>query len=176
MAAALTQPIMPALRCCPPHMSRLCWAAALYDWLRVTEDRVCVVLKKAHLEPLANAASKAAARGMADFVVVSYDLLKDVGKVLAALEFEVCGALRLLRAAAGTRCLLCCQISLLLAGRADEAALGGRCACQVVILDESHCIKNPKVAACHAAGPHAHDCMSCAPCSCAAPGSRSTPL
>jgi hypothetical protein len=82
---------------------RLSWAAALYDWLRVTDDRVLVVLKRIDMQCLAAAPSQAAARSMFDFVVLSYDLLKDVASLLDGLAF------------------------------------------QVVILDESHCIKNPKV-------------------------------
>jgi SNF2 family DNA or RNA helicase len=84
---------------------RLSWAAALYDWLRVTDDRVLVVLKRSDMQHLADAPSQAAARAMYDFVVLSYDLLKDVAGLLEGLAF------------------------------------------QVVILDESHCIKNPKVGA-----------------------------
>jgi hypothetical protein len=82
---------------------RLSWAAALYDWLRVTGDRVLVVLKRSDMQRLADAPSQAAARAMYDFVVLSYDLLKDVASLLEGLAF------------------------------------------QVVVLDESHCIKNPKV-------------------------------
>lgn len=29
---------------CPKRRARLTWAAALYDWLRVTEDRVACIL------------------------------------------------------------------------------------------------------------------------------------
>ncbi|KAF6256809.1 P-loop containing nucleoside triphosphate hydrolase protein [Scenedesmus sp. NREL 46B-D3] len=85
-----------------PSSLRLSWAAALYDWLRVTDDRVLVVLKRSDMQRLAEAPSQAAARAMYDFVVLSYDLLKDVASLLEGLAF------------------------------------------QVVILDESHCIKNPK--------------------------------
>ncbi|WIA22000.1 hypothetical protein OEZ85_004354 [Tetradesmus obliquus] len=87
-----------------PSSLRLSWAAALYDWLRVTEDRVLVVLKRADMQRLADAPSEAAARAMYDFVVLSYDLLKDGAGLLEQLG------------------------------------------CQMVILDESHCIKNPKAA------------------------------
>lgn len=71
----------------------------------MTEDRVLVVLKRADMQRLADAPSEAAARAMYDFVVLSYDLLKDGAGLLEQLG------------------------------------------CQVVILDESHCIKNPKVGA-----------------------------
>lgn len=82
---------------------RLSWQAALYDWIRVVEDRVLVVLKKTDMNRLANAPSEQAARSMFDFVVVGYDMLKDLHEVLEAMEFKV------------------------------------------IILDESHCIKNHTV-------------------------------
>lgn len=48
----------------PPGLSRLSWAAALYQWLRVTEDRVLVTLKKNDMVPLSNAASERDAQAM----------------------------------------------------------------------------------------------------------------
>jgi hypothetical protein len=44
--------------------ARLSWAAALYDWLRVTEDRVLVVLKGRDMEALSACTTLEAARGM----------------------------------------------------------------------------------------------------------------
>lgn len=67
-----------------------------------------MVLKKTDMNRLANAKSEEEARSMFDFVVVSYDMLKDMSEVLQAMDFNV------------------------------------------VILDESHCIKNPTVSADHA--------------------------
>lgn len=84
-------------------LHRLSWAAALYQWLRVTEDRVLVTLKRADMKRLSEATTLEAARKMYDFIIVSYDLLKDTQPVLTALDIRV------------------------------------------VILDESHCIKNSTV-------------------------------
>eukprot|EP00879_Flechtneria_rotunda_P033580 GHRR01037205.1.p1 GENE.GHRR01037205.1~~GHRR01037205.1.p1 ORF type:complete len:626 (+),score=250.64 GHRR01037205.1:205-2082(+) len=83
-----------------PSSLRLSWGAALYDWLRVTEDRVLVVLKANDAGVLAHARSKEHARAMFDFIVVSYDMLKDLKDLLLELAFKM------------------------------------------IILDESHCIKN----------------------------------
>lgn len=44
--------------------ARLSWAAALYDWLRVTEDRVLVVLKGADMRRVCDCESEAQARAM----------------------------------------------------------------------------------------------------------------
>jgi hypothetical protein len=71
--------------CC----SRLSWAAALYDWLRVTDDRVLVILKTKDIKPLADCRTEAAARSFASFIIVSYDMLKDTEEVLAALRCQV---------------------------------------------------------------------------------------
>lgn len=66
-----------------------------------------VVLKRTDMTPLVTAPTEEEARAMYDFVVVSYDMLKDMKEVLEAMEFKV------------------------------------------VILDESHCIKNPTVSICY---------------------------
>jgi SNF2 family DNA or RNA helicase len=86
-----------------PSLIRLAWATAVYDWLRVTEDRVLTVLKRKDLEAIAGAKSCAAARSAFDFLIISYDLLKDGQDLLHELGFKV------------------------------------------VVLDESHYIKSPKV-------------------------------
>lgn len=75
--------------CCCLLPRRLTWAGALYDWLRVTEDRVLVVLKRSDLDPVRNAASMQDARAMFDFIIVSYDLLADLEAVLSALKLQV---------------------------------------------------------------------------------------
>lgn len=47
--------------CC---VCRLSWAAALYQWLRVTEDRVLVTLKRDDMRALANAPTEKDAQAM----------------------------------------------------------------------------------------------------------------
>jgi hypothetical protein len=115
---------------------RLSWAAALYDWLRVTDDRVLVVLKRSDMQRLADAPSQAAARAMYDFVVLSYDLLKDVASLLEGLAFQVV-------VLDESHCIKNPKVRQL----ADDEACC--CGCLLVtageMLDESHCIKNPKV-------------------------------
>jgi hypothetical protein len=128
--------------CCRPFLPcRLSWAAALYDWLRVTGDRVLVVLKRSDMQRLADAPSQAAARAMYDFVVLSYDLLKDVASLLEGLAFQVV-------VLDESHCIKNPKVR----------SVGGQCAgwhlqlavCCAVLLDESHCIKNPKVRMGHA--------------------------
>ena len=69
----------------------------------MTEDRVLTVLKGKDMDAIANANSHEAARSSFDFLIISYDLLKDGQHVLDKLDFKV------------------------------------------VVLDESHYIKSPKV-------------------------------
>lgn len=46
------------------HAPRLSWATALYQWLRVTEDRVLVTLKVNDMQHLKKAQSEEQARNM----------------------------------------------------------------------------------------------------------------